>query len=103
MSTVSVRKKTRALGMVLNWRTAQRYRPASFSTSEGLFIDDQSVTGSRGASVWRRPAPPRAELGAPLIHGSRPPAEAAPGRRVCARRPPRRHQRALVLVDDERR
>ena len=36
--------------MVLNWRTAQRYRPASFSTSEGLFIDDQSVTGSRGAS-----------------------------------------------------
>ena len=53
--------------------------------------------------VWRRPAPPRAELGAPLIHGSRPPAQAAPGRRLCARRPPRRHQRALVLVDDQRR
>ena len=45
----------------------------------------------------------RALLGAALVHASGPPAAAASRRPLRVRRASRRHQRTLVLVDDQRR
>ena len=50
----------------------------------------------------RRHSPARAVLGAAHVHDSRQAAQAASRRSLRARRAPRRHQRALVLVDDAR-
>ena len=85
-----------------------RYRRRSRRSAPSARFRDTSAHGDSNpgtgrARCGRRHSPARALLGAAHLHAAGAPAQAASRRPLRARRASRRHQRALVLVDHQRR